>query len=362
MFKRTSLYDEHIRLNARMVEFAGFKMPVQYAGLVKEHEAVRTSVGIFDVSHMGEFLISGEKARAFLNFVTTNDIGKLYKGRCQYNLMCYENGTVVDDVIVSQLSDHRYLMVVNAANRTKDFSWLTRHKPNEVLLQDLSDELALIAVQGPNSLSVVEKVFEKKFSDLKYYHFEQIADPDLKKGVLVSRTGYTGEDGFEILLPNAKAAEMWQTLFRLGAVPIGLGARDTLRLEATYSLYGHEISDEILALEVGLAWVVKLNKGDFIGRASLQNLKERGVKRKLVGLTLSEPGIAREGCLVLDPQGQEIGTVTSGTHAPTLKKAIALALVQTPFSEIGTQVLVDVRGKHKKALVVQKPFYSRGNS
>lgn len=359
MFKRTPLYDEHVRLNARLVEFAGFKMPVQYTGLVKEHEAVRTAVGMFDVSHMGEFLISGEKARAFLNFVTTNDIDKLYKGRCQYNLMCYENGTVVDDVIVSQLSDHRYLMVVNAANREKDFAWLMKHKPDDVVFQDLSDDLSLIAVQGPKSVSVLEKIFSKKFSDLKYYHFEQILDPDLAKGVLVSRTGYTGEDGFEILLPNEKAVGVWQALLKLDVMPIGLGARDTLRLEAAYSLYGHEISDEILALEAGLGWVVKLDKGDFIGREALQNLKEHGVKRKLVGLELSEPGVARERCLVLDVQKQEIGTVTSGTHSPTLEKAIALALVRTPFSEIGTQVLVDIRGKHKKALVVKTPFLEK---
>jgi len=333
-------------------------MPVQYTGLVKEHEAVRTAAGMFDVSHMGEFLISGEKARDFLNFVTTNDINKLYKGRCQYNLLCYENGTVVDDVIVSQLSDKRYLMVVNAANREKDFSWLNEHKPQDVQLKDLSDDLSLIAVQGPQSVSVVENVFKKSFSDLKYYHFEQISGHDLKEGVLVSRTGYTGEDGFEILLPKAKASEMWQTLLKLNVVPVGLGARDTLRLEAAYSLYGHEISDEILAPEAGLGWAVKLDKGNFIGREVLENLKEHGLKRQLVGLELLDPGVAREGYVVLDTQKLSIGMITSGTHSPTLKKAIALALVERGFSEIETQVLVDIRGKHKKALVVKKPFYS----
>lgn len=371
MLKHTSLYQDHIAAKARMVPFAGYEMPVQYKGLMVEHHAVRHAAGLFDVSHMGEFLVSGPKARSFLNFVTTNDIEKLKTGSCQYNLLCYENGTVVDDIIVSQLSEDRYLIVVNAANIAKDFAWLGKHQSDGVVLQDLSEKFSLIALQGPQSAAILKKCgFE--LTNLKTYHFTivngQIKDYLLQakipqQEIFVSRTGYTGEDGFEILVPNAEARVLWQKLMgagqEFGLEPAGLGARDTLRLEVAFSLYGHEINDEILALEAGLGWVVKLDKSDFIGKAALQNAQAAGLKRRVMGLELIEAGVAREGYVVNSMTDEVLGIVTSGTHSPTLKKPIALALVGSTC-KIGDQAWVDIRGKRKKAVFVKKPFYKRG--
>lgn len=358
--KRTPLYNEQIALKARMVEFAGWEMPVLYASVIKEHEAVRNAVGLFDVSHMGEFFISGPKARAFLNRVTTNDVEKLYDGRCQYSLLCYENGTVVDDLIVSQISDDRYLVVVNASNIEKDFSWLTKHNQEGVDIQNASEEKALLAVQGPSSPAVLQKLFGKDFSDLKYYHFEIINFEG--DSVFISRTGYTGEDGFEIMMSPDQSAKYWKKILdrgqSSGIEPVGLAARDTLRLEVGYSLYDHEITDQIIALEAGLGWVVKLSKGEFIGRESLKAIKEQGIKRKIVGFQMVDSGIARDGYKVYEGEN-EVGFVTSGTHSPSLKKSIGLVLVQKSCSDLDSELWIDVRGKKKKAVVVKTPFYKR---
>lgn len=363
--KRTPLYEEHLKLKGRIVPFGGYDMPVQYSGVIAEHEAVRNAVGLFDVSHMGEFWVEGAGAKAWLGRMTTNDMGKLFDGRCQYNLLCYENGTVVDDIIVSQVSSDKFLIVVNASNADKDFAWLMKHKPAEVELKNIGDGFSLIAVQGPKSPELMKRVFNHDFSALKYYHFEILPGAGLAPlaGPFVSRTGYTGEDGFEVLVPNAQAVKVWNDLLEkgadLGVKPAGLGARDTLRLEAAYSLYGHEISDEITGLEAGLGWVIKPDKGEFIGRAALVREKTEGSKRKLAAFELTEPAIARDGAEVYAEDGTKIGRVTSGTHSPTLKKAIGLALFDAPNATLGRKIELDIRGKRKKAVIVEKPFYKR---
>jgi len=358
--KKTPLHAEHLSLKARMVPFGGWDMPVQYAGVIPEHLCVRNEVGLFDVSHMGEFIISGEKALDFLQRVTTNDASVLTDGRCQYTLMCYENGTVVDDLIVSRLGENQYLAVVNASNIEKDFAWMNENNKEGVTLENISNEKSLLAVQGPKSEALMNSLFEHDFSDLKYYHFTTLKWKN--ETLFISRTGYTGEDGFEIMVSNANAAELWRGILETGqkhgVKPIGLGARDTLRLEASYSLYGHEISDEIDALSACLGWVVKLKKDDFIGKAALAKIKEEGAPKKIVGVELKDPGVAREGYKLMS-DGQEIGYITSGTHSPLLKKPIALALINKDCSEVGKEVEIDIRGKRKKAVIVNKPFYKK---
>jgi len=358
--KRTPLYEEHKVLKARMVPFGGWEMPVQYTNLIQEHTTVRTQVGLFDVSHMGEFLISGQNAKEFLNRVTTNDVSEMYDGRCQYTLMCYENGTVVDDLIISQLSSDKFLLVVNASNIDKDFEWLVSQNKEGVQLKNISSDMALLAIQGPQANKVVTQLFDQNFSDLKYYHF-RIFDHQ-GSSVSISRTGYTGEDGYELMVPSDKAVEYWKAILNVGAnfgiVPVGLGARDTLRLEAAYSLYGHEISDQINPLEARLAWVVKLDKGDFVGKDALLQQKKQGLKKQVVGFEMLDAGIARQDYSVFSSD-QKIGIVTSGTHSPTLKKAIGLALVDIKFSKIGTEILIDIRNQKKNAVVVKTPFYKK---
>lgn len=371
--KRTPLNQIHRDLKARMVPFGGWDMPVQYSGLMQEHEAVRHQAGLFDVSHMGEFLVTGSGALSFLQSMLTNDISKIPVGGCQYTLMCYDNGTVVDDLIVSCVAVDRYFLVVNAGNIEKDFNWLKDHLPqNHVELTNLSADYGLLALQGPQAEKILTEYFKTSFSDLKYYHFQVlglsydqafVGDHRLNT-LLVSRTGYTGEDGFEILIPNAQLAQVWTQLLSLGAdfglVPVGLGARDTLRLEASYSLYGHEISDQITGLEAKLGWVIKLDKTHFVGKESLLKEKNTGSSRKIVGFEMCESGIAREGYKVLTKDGHEVGFVTSGTHSPTLKKSIGLALIKSDLAVIGTELYVDVRGKNKLIKCIKTPFYKRG--
>jgi aminomethyltransferase len=359
--KRTPLYDEHKKLKGRLVPFAGWEMPVQYSGVIDEHMTVRENVGLFDVSHMGEFEIKGKKAFDFLNRVTTNNVAKLEDGGCQYTLLCYENGTVVDDLILGRIAENHYMVVVNASNIEKDFSWLTKQNAEGAELTNVSDDYALIAVQGPKSPELVADVLKEDLASLKYYTFKK-AD-STQTDVTIFRTGYTGEDGFELMVSTDQAAQLWQQLViqgeKYGVKPCGLGARDTLRLEVAYSLYGHEINSEINALEANLGWVVKLKKGDFIGREALQKIKDAGVTRKIVGFEMTEAGIGRDGCPVFVGDNQ-IGYVTSGTHAPLLKKAVGIALVDVNYKELGTEILIDIRGKKKKAIVQKTPFYTRG--
>lgn len=358
--KKTALHADHIQLKARMVPFGGWDMPVQYAGLMQEHQTVREHVGLFDVSHMGEFVISGPKARDFLQRVTTNDISKLYDGRCQYNLLCYPQGTVVDDLIISQISNDEYLAVVNASNIDKDFSWLSEQNQEGVDLKNISDDYSLIAIQGPQAQALTETLLDIKLGDLKYYHFLKLEHQGVT--LQLSRTGYTGEDGFELMMPNQKASYYWTQLLELGqkhkVQAIGLGARDTLRLEAAYSLYGHEISDQINPLEAKLGWIIKLDKGDFIGREALLKSKEEGLKNKLVGFEMQDPGVARDGYSVWI-EDEKKGFVTSGTHSPSLKKSIGLALIDKNFADQGQDILIDIRGKKKKAVVIPTPFIKK---
>ncbi len=368
--KRTPLHSDHLKLKARMVPFGGWDMPVQYSGLMQEHEAVRTQAGLFDVSHMGEFLVHGVGALAFLQSLLTNDIAKIAVGGCQYTLMCYENGTVVDDLIVSCVAPNFYFLVVNAGNIDKDFDWLKKHKPaSGVTLENISDAYSLIALQGPKAEKILDAFFGQSFAALKYYNFQNIGSSTAFVGeqklntTLVSRTGYTGEDGFEILVPNSKASSTWTRLLQVGQnyglIPAGLGARDTLRLESAYSLYGHEINDSITGLEAKLGWVIKFDKTDFIGKEKLLSEKNAGSTRKIMGFELTENAIARDGYKIFANSGEEVGYVTSGTHSPTLKKSIGLALIRTEVAELGNELKVDVRGKNKTIKLVKAPFYKR---
>lgn len=358
--KKTPLHAEHLALGARMVPFGGWDMPVQYEGVLKEHQAVREKAGLFDISHMGEIRVRGAGARAFLNHMTTNDIATMTDGRCQYNLLCQPDGGVVDDIVVCRLTSQEYLVVVNASNIAKDEAWLRSHQTSDVEIINESDAWALVAVQGPKASTIVAAVLAIDVSRLKYYHFMSCPRNGLE--LMVSRTGYTGEDGFEIFIPVADAPQLWRELLQGGSAhglaPVGLGARDMLRLEAAYPLYGHELSESINPLEAGLGWVVKLDKGDFIGREALQKIRAAGPGRQRIGFEIMEPGIAREGCTV-STGNSIIGAVTSGTHSPTLGKSIGLALVKSGAVCEGENILLDIRGKKKKGLVVKTPFYSR---
>lgn len=357
--KRTPLYDVY-KDEAKLVPFAGWEMPVQFSGIKAEHEAVRTRAGLFDVSHMGEVEISGPDALALVQKLTTNDASKLQVGQAQYSLMCYPDGGTVDDLLVYRKEDS-FLLVINAANIDKDLEWIEKHTEGEVVVRDISRETAQLALQGPLAEQILQKLTRTDLSSIGFFRFHH--DVDLNGAVaLVSRSGYTGEDGFEIYLSPDHAPALWNKILEAGAeegvVPCGLGARDTLRLEARLPLYGHELSASISPLEAGLGFAVKLDKGDFIGRDALLKQKKEGVSRKLVGLEMIGRGIARAHYPVYVGE-EEVGEVTSGTQSPTLGKNVALALIDTRHSETGNRVDVDVRGKRVEAAIVPTPFYKR---
>jgi len=355
--KRTPLFEEHLKLKAKMVPFGGWEMPVQYTGILEEHMAVRTDVGMFDVSHMGEIEIKGERAEEFVNYLITNDASRLTEGEVIYTTMCYPNGGTVDDLLAYKYSRDHYLLVVNASNKDKDFAHIVEHKWDDVVVTDLSDQTAEIALQGPRAQEVLQKLTSYDLSQIKYFGFAEIEVAGIK--CLVSRTGYTGEDGFEIYFAPIHAAKIWNELLNLGVKPAGLGARDTLRFEACLPLYGHELSADITPLEAGLGWAVKLNKQDFLGKDALSAQKAAGLKRKIVGLEMIGAGIPRQGYeIVFNQRG--VGFVTSGTFAPYLKKNLALAMVDLEAADVGTEVEVIIRGKGVKARVISKPFYKRG--
>ena len=362
MALRTPLYAAHLRHGARMVEFAGWDMPVQYAGLIEEHEAVRGAVGLFDVSHMGEVVFRGPRALAALQAIFTNDLSKVADGQAQYGCLCRENGGIVDDVVIYRRSAEDLLVCVNAANRQKDFEWLKTHA-NGADVRNESDDWAQVALQGPKALAVLKKLTGTDLDAIKTYRHA----PGSVAGItcLIARTGYTGEDGFELFCPAAQAEKLWDALMAAGKPegiqPAGLGCRDTLRLEMAYRLYGSDMDDDATPLEAGLAWVVKFDKGDFIGRAALQRQKEQGLARKLVGFQLTEPGIARHGHPVVH-EGQTVGVVTSGTRSPTLKTSIGLAYVPPALAAEGSALAVEIRGKPVAAVVVKTPFLSRKGS
>jgi aminomethyltransferase len=344
-----------------MVDFGGWDMPVQYSGVIEEHLAVRQAAGLFDVSHMGEVEVSGANALAFIQYLTINDAAKLVDGQVQYSAICYPEGGVVDDVTLYRFNASRFLFCVNASNIEKDFAWmqqvLRESALADVTLTNRSAEFAQIALQGPKSVAILSELTNVRLGELTYYHF---CEGTVAGGqMIISRTGYTGEDGFELYLPASAAVAVWQKLMAAGAphglLPIGLGARDTLRLEKGYALYGHELSRDISPLEAGLAWITKLDKADFIGKAALVAQKAAGVPRRRVGLIMEERGIPREG-YPLFAGDREVGVVTSGTMSPKLKLGIALALVEPGAAGLDSELKVAVRNRRMRARVVRPPF------
>lgn len=360
--KRTPLVDEHVALGARMVDFGGWYMPVQYRGVVAEHRAVREGVGLFDVSHMGEIRVAGKDALDFLNHVTVNDVAALADGQAQYSVFTYPEGTVVDDLLIYRIGTHDFLLVVNAANQDKDEAWLRQHLAGfEVEITNEGEQTAQLAIQGPLAQKVLQRLVAIDLAAIAYYWFRETRLDGMP--VLISRTGYTGEDGFECYTPRRYAVKLWRLLLESGAPeaiqPVGLGARDTLRLEARMHLYGNDMDHGTTVLEAGLAWVTKLKKSaDFIGKAALVAQKAQGLKRKLVGFEMVEKGIARHGYPVMDGDRQ-IGRVTSGSHAPTLGKAVGLAYVTSPYTKPGTTLHIQIRNKTVAAVVVKGAFYQR---
>lgn len=363
--KKTPLNQTHIDAGARMVDFGGWHMPVQYSGLSQEHNAVRTKAGLFDVSHMGEVLVEGPQAEEFINTLVTNNISRLVDGQALYTVMCYENGGVVDDLLVYRRGKDKYLLCINAGNIEKDFEWMQKLAPRfpGLFLKNVSDEYCQIALQGPLTDKILSKLTKLDLSAIKYYHF---AEADFfGKPAIFSRTGYTGEDGFEIYAPAPQAVTIWNAIMEAGAplglIPSGLGARDTLRTEMKFPLYGHEITANTNPLEAGLGWVVKLDKPtDFTGKKALQAFKAAGNKRALVGLKVLERGIARQDYKIFDEAGKnEVGIVTSGTLSPSLGYPIAIAYVNQGLHTIGTKLSVQIRDRFFPAEVIGTPFYKR---
>lgn len=358
--KRTPLYAAHRRAGAKMVAFAGWDMPVQYSGVIDEHLAVRSRAGLFDVSHMGEIEVRGPDAEDFCQLISANDIARMKVFRAQYNLLLNDRGGVVDDVIFYRVERDRFMICVNAANTEKDLRWIEEHAAGRVEIENASGRYAQLALQGPASEKILQRLTDLPLADIQsfYFAFGDVAGARC----LVARTGYTGEDGFELYCNTADAERLWNALLEAGAgeglVPAGLGARDTLRLEKAYPLYGHELDDATTPLEAGLEWVTKFSKSSFIGRDALLGQRQEGIKRKLVGLELLEPGIARSEYPLLK-EGKAIGRVTSGTKSPSLGKSIALGYVAVEESKTDNVVDVEIRGRRTKTKVVSLPFYRR---
>jgi glycine cleavage system T protein (aminomethyltransferase) len=359
--KRTPLHDVHAALGAKLVPFAGFEMPVQYpTGITAEHKAVREKAGLFDVSHMGEFIVRGPQAVDFVNHVTTNDVAALKPGQAQYSTIVRENGTIVDDCLVYR-ADDRVLMVVNGSNIDKDFAHISRFAEDfEATLEDISDQIALLALQGPDAARILQLHTRTDLSQIKYYEFTTGAVAGVEK-VYISRTGYTGEDGFELYFPSEHAEKIWNALTASGEVtPAGLGARDSLRLEMGMALYGNDLDDTTTPLEAALGWLVKLKKGDFVGRAALAKQREEGVKRKLVGFTTAERSFPRHGYPVF-VKGKPSGEVRSGTMSPTLGIPIGTAYVPPESAGEGSPIEIEIRGKRIPGTVQKMPFYKNGS-
>lgn len=363
--KRTPLHSLHAKAGARMIAFGEWELPVQFSGILAEHEAVRTRAGLFDASHMGELLVEGPGAFAVLQRMASNDLAGMADGQARYSPLCSEDGGTVDDVLIYRLAEDRYLLVVNAANVAKDLAWLRSHaaQGGEVRVTDVSDGTGLIALQGPKAQHILQRVTDAPVGALKPFRFLREAAVAGCPVAIVSRTGYTGEDGFELIADAAALPRLWEALLAAGGeaglVPVGLGARDTLRLEAGLPLYGQELSPGISPLEAGLGRFVKWDKGDFVGRAALKKQADEGVPRRIVGLEMTERGIPRTGYGVYAPDGRRIGRVTSGTQSPTTKRNIGLALVDAAFAAAGTPVAVEMRGKRPGAVVVDIPFVKR---
>ncbi|MBE7476087.1 MAG: glycine cleavage system aminomethyltransferase GcvT [Ignavibacteriales bacterium] len=359
--KKTTFNNIHKKLGAKLVEFAGYEMPIQYSSIIAEHKAVRNSVGVFDVSHMGEVFITGDKALEFVQYITTNDASKLIPGRVQYSAMCYPDGGIVDDLLVYKISDKEFLLVINASNIEKDVNWMKENNKFGVKIDNRSDEYSLLAVQGPNSGEVIKKLVAK-MPDLEYYHFTngKIAGIDM----IISRTGYTGELGYELYFIGdvSQAEKVWEEIFRAGKEfdiqPVGLAARDSLRLEMGYCLYGNDIDQTTNPIEAGLGWITKTDKENFIGKEIIQKVRQEGPGRKLVAMISDEKTFPRHGYEIIS-EGKKVGHITSGTVSPVLEKPIALGYVDKPFNSPGNNVVFKIRDKEIPAVVTKLPFVKK---
>ena len=359
--KDTALSEIHAALGAKMVPFAGYNMPVSYQGINIEHQTVREKVGVFDVSHMGEFFVTGPNALSLIQRVCSNDASKLEDGQAQYSCFPNEDGGVVDDLIVYRIAAEKWLLVVNASNIDKDWAWINSHNTMEATLENSSDHYSLLAIQGPKSIQAMQSLTQENLSAIKFYTFKINTFAGVEN-VIISATGYTGSGGFEIYCKNTQVAKIWTKVLEAGAdwgiQPIGLAARDTLRLEMGYCLYGNDIDDTTSPLEAGLGWITKFNK-DFINSESLKKQKELGVSKTLVGFELSQRGIPRQGYAIVDAQGNSIGRVTSGTMSPSMGKGIGLGYVPMALKEVGSQIHIQIRNKIVPAMVVKLPFYKK---
>lgn len=359
--KNIALNDTHEKLGAKMVPFAGFNMPVQYEGINVEHETVRNAVGVFDVSHMGEFLLTGPKAIDLIQKVSTNDASTLTIGRAQYSCMPNGKGGIVDDLIIYKIKEEQYLLVVNASNIEKDWNWITKHNEFDVEMRNLSDDYSLLAIQGPKAVEAMQSLSSIDLSAIQYYHFE-VADFAGIEHVIISATGYTGSGGFEIYCKNSEVQQIWDKVFEAGAdfgiKPIGLAARDTLRLEMGFCLYGNDIDDTTSPLEAGLGWITKFTK-DFVDSETLKAQKEAGVSRKLIAFEMIDRGIPRHDYIIVDADGKELGKVTSGTMSPSMKIGIGLGYVAIDEAKLDNEIFIQVRDKNLKAKIVKLPFYKK---
>lgn len=342
-----------------MVPFAGYNMPLQYEGLKAEHQTVREAVGVFDVSHMGEFIVKGEGAKALVQKISSNDVEQLYDGRVQYSCMPNETGGIVDDLLVYRVSENEYMLVVNASNIDKDWAHIQKYKTDDVEMENISDNITLLAVQGPKATATLSKLTDLDLNGMVYYHFQEGTFAGIDN-VLISTTGYTGSGGFEVYFPNEHAEAIWSAILEagneFGIKPAGLAARDTLRLEMGFCLYGNDINDTTSPLEAGLGWVTKFDH-PFVNSEALLAQKEQGLARRLVGFELIDRGIPRQDYKIVDADGNEIGVVTSGTMGPSVNKAIGMGYVKTGHHKKGSEIFIEIRGKHIKAEVVRPPFY-----
>ncbi|MCK8817738.1 glycine cleavage system aminomethyltransferase GcvT [Natroniella sulfidigena] len=359
--KKVPLDQTHEELGAKMVDFAGWRMPIQYEGIIQEHNVVRNQAGLFDVSHMGEIKVTGENAFKFLQKILTNDLSKLDDQQIQYTMMCYPDGGVVDDLLVYRFSADQYILVVNAANIEQDYDWIKEQEIAGVEIVNLSADIAEVALQGPKAEEILQKLTDFELTEIKFFHFEKQIEVAGVETEFVSRTGYTGEDGFEIYVAKQDIKTVWDAILKAGGeevAPVGLGARDTLRFEANLPLYGHEIGKDKNPLEAGLGYFVALDKDGFIGQQALQEIEAEGYQRKLVGLEMIDRGIPREGYQLLK-DGTVIGEITTGSYAPALEKNIGLGYVEADYAEVGMEITVQIRRRECKAKLVELPFYKR---
>lgn len=360
MNKKTALYDTHVALGAKMVPFAGFEMPVHYSGVTEEHFAVREKAGVFDVSHMGQFFVEGPNAKALLQHITSNNVDALADGQAQYSCLPNGNGGIVDDLIVYKMSDEKFFVVVNASNIEKDWAQFEKYNTKfGAKMTNASDDMSLLAIQGPKATEALQKLTDTNLSEIPYYHFT-VGTVAGVEGVIISNTGYTGSGGFEIYFYNEDAAKLWEEVLKageeFGMIPCGLAARDTLRLEKGFALYGNDIDDTTSPLEAGLGWITKLDKGEFVDSEFLAKQKEEGITRKLVGFEMQEKAIPRHDYPVVDAEGNTIGKVTSGTMSPMKKVGIGMAYVDKPHYKVGSDIYIQIRNKNVAAKVVKMPF------